>query len=93
MHQCSQARPVPCIRRAAIHWRVSFTTLHRRAWCESRLNPFAVGGPNRGLFQFNWPGTWSTTPYAGHSVFSARWSSLAAAWMVHVGRGGEWACR
>jgi hypothetical protein len=30
--------------------------------------------------------------YAQHSPYSAKWSSLAAAWMQRVGRGGEWAC-
>lgn len=92
MHQCSQQRVVPCIRRAAIHWRVSFPMLLRKARCESRLDPFARGGVNIGLFQFNWPGTWSTTPYARRSPWRAKWSSLAAAWAHHVGRGGEWAC-
>ena len=93
MHQCSQARPVPCIRRAAIHWRVSFPMLLRKARCESRLRPLARGGVNVGLFQFNYPGTWSSTPYAARSPWRAKWSALAAGWMHHVGRGGEWACR
>lgn len=102
---CSQSRPVPCIRRAALHWRVSFPMLLRKARCESGLNPYAFNGApfNRapvvtvkssGLLQFL-PSTWATTPYARRSIWSARWNSLAAAWMhsAGVGRGNEWSCR
>lgn len=43
-----------------------------------------------GLFQFSWS-TWGTTPYARRgSPKSAKWSSLAAAWMERHGRSGEW---
>lgn len=103
MHQCSQARPVPCIRRAALHHRVSFHMLLRKARCESGLNPYAINGSpfNRapvvtskssGLMQFM-PGTWRTTPYARRSIWSAKWNALAGGWMHRVGRGGEWVCR
>lgn len=90
-----RGRVVSCIHRGALRWNVSYVTMRRRAWCESRFNPLAVNGPHAGLFQFRVakPSTWATTPYAGHSAYSAKWSSLAAAWMEHVGRGGEWACR
>lgn len=92
--KCSQKRVVPCIERAALRWRVSFAMLLRKARCESSLNPYAVGfGIHRGLFQFNWPGTWNTTPYRRYNAFSAKWNSLAAGWMHAVGRGGEWQCR
>lgn len=91
--QCSQTRVVPCIRRAAIHWRVSFPMLLRKARCESSLNPYAVGfAVHHGLFQFL-PSTWRSTPYGSRWIHSAKWNSLAAAWMHRVGRGGEWACR
>lgn len=92
--QCAQTRPVPCILRAALRWRVSFSMLLRKARCESRLNPFAINGTHVGLFQFSvsGPSTWATTPYAAQSPWIARWSALAAGWMHHVGRGGEWAC-
>lgn len=91
--QCSQTRVIPCIRRAALHWRVSFPMLLRKARCESTLNPYAVGfAVHHGLFQFL-PSTWATTPYGGRWIYSAKWNSLAAAWMHRVGRGGEWACR
>lgn len=94
MHQCSQTNVVACIRRAALHHHVSFPMLLRKARCESGLNPYAVGfGVHRGLFQFNYPGTWNTTPYRRRDAFSAKWNSLAAAFMHRVGRGGEWQCR
>lgn len=90
--QCSNERPVPCIRRAALHWDVSFTVLHRKAWCESRLIATASNPSGSiGLLEFM-PGTWATTPYAEHSPWYAKWSALAGAWMHHVGRGGEWVC-
>lgn len=93
--QCSRSRPVPCIRRAALHWHVDTKTLVRKARCESRLQWWASNGAHVGLFQFRvaYPSTWATTPYAGESPYSVKWSSLAAAWMHRVGRGGEWACR
>jgi hypothetical protein len=93
--QCSQHRPVPCIRRAAMRWRVSFAMLLRKARCESTLNPFAANGVHAGLFQFRIaaPSTWATTPYARRSPWRAKWNALAAGWMHAAGRGGEWACR
>ena len=90
---CSQRNVRPCIWLAAKRYHVSYALLLRKARCESTLNPYAVGGVNRGLFQFNWPGTWRSTPYGRHSVFSARWNALAAAWMHAHGRGGEWSCQ
>lgn len=95
MKQCSQTRVVACIRRAALHHRVSLPMLMRKARCESTLNPLAVNGVHAGLFQFRIaaPSTWATTRYASRSPWSAKWSSLAAAWMHARGRGGEWACR
>lgn len=90
--QCSQKRVVPCIKRAAIRWRVSFPMLLRKARCESGLNPYAQNqSGSSGLFQFL-PSTWATTPYAARSIWSAKWSALAAGWMHAVGRGGEWVC-
>lgn len=93
--QCAKDRPVPCIRRAALHWGVPTGLLVRKARCESRLEWWASNGAHVGLFQFRvaFPSTWATTPYAADSPWSPKWSSLAAAWMHHVGRGGEWTCR
>ena len=91
--QCNQTRVVPCIKRAALRWRVSYPMLLRKARCESGLNPYARNpSGSSGLFQFL-PSTWATTPYARRSIWSARWNSLAAAWMHSAGRGNEWVCR
>jgi hypothetical protein len=93
MHQCSQDRVTPCIRRAAIHHRQSFYDMLRVARCESRLNPYAVGfGVHYGLFQFL-PSTFSSTPYARRPITSAKWNALAAGWMWRHGRRREWACQ
>lgn len=83
-----------CIYRAARKYRQPYGDMLRVARCESGLNPRAVGFRiHRGLFQFNYPGTWSTTPYGRRDAFSARWNSLAAGWMWSVGRRGEWECQ
>lgn len=89
--QCSQTRVVPCIRRAALRWRVDFRMLLRKARCESGLDPYASNGVHIGLFQFN-PGTYASTPYDGRDPWRAKWNALAAGFMHHVGRGGEWVC-
>ena len=93
--QCSQTRVVPCIRRAALHYRQSFPDMLRVARCESSLDPYNEYAGHRGLFQFNYPGTWNTTKYAKHDPYSAKWNSLAAAWMWSrkPSRRNEWACR
>jgi len=91
MHQCARGHVPACIHRGALHWRVSYQMLMRKARCESRLNPLASNGTHFGLFQFA-AGTWASTPYGHRSVWRAKWSSLGAAWMHRVGRGGEWAC-
>lgn len=91
--QCSQARPVPCIRHAALRFRQPFHDALRVARCESTLNPHAVGfSVHYGLYQFL-PSTWATTPYRGRWIFSARWNALAAMWMWKAHRRSEWACR
>jgi len=65
--------------------------MHRVAYCESRKNPRASNGSHHGLFQYA-PSTWGTTPYGSRSIWSARWQSMATAWMLNQGRAGEWAC-
>jgi len=90
---CAHGRVVSCIHRGALRWRVSFTMMRRKAWCESRMNPWARNPSGAsGLFQFL-PSTWWSTPYGNRSVFSAKWNALGAGWMHAVGRGGEWVCR
>jgi hypothetical protein len=92
---CSQTKVTGCIKAASRRYGVSFSMLLRKARCESRLDPRASNGAHTGLFQFRTaaPSTWATTPYAGRSPWSAKWNSLAAAWMHATGRGGEWACK
>lgn len=92
--RCDQKHVTSCIHRAALRWNVSYRKLRNRAWCESRFNPYArnANSTASGLFQFLYPSTWNTTRYARHSVFSAKYSSLAAAELEHVGRGNEWSC-
>lgn len=89
--QCSQTRVVPCIRRAAILYRQSFSLMRSIARCESGLNPYAYNGAsgNRqpvitdkssGLFQFM-PGTFAGSRYAHRKIrwrgryWSAIWSA------------------
>lgn len=58
MHACSQSRPVPCIERSALHWRVSFRLQLAIARCEAgpALNPLAIYGNagNRTAFAMPW---------------------------------------
>lgn len=108
MKACSQTRPKMCLRRAAIHWRVSEGVLMRKTRCESGFNPYAYFGHPHNRTPKPWslivrydlstglmefkPGTWLTTPYARRDIWRAKWNALAGAWMHHVGRGGEWEC-
>jgi len=91
---CDQRHVPACIHAAARRWHVSESLLRRRAWCESRYDPYARNSQSgaSGVFQFL-PSTWRTTPYRRRSIWSAKYNSRAAAWMEHVGRGGEWTCR
>lgn len=85
------------IRLAANAYHVSFGKLYRRAMCETggTLNPYSKNQHSSasGLFQFLYPSTWNSTPYAGESVWSPYANAMAAAWMEANGRGGEWVCR
>lgn len=74
------------IQLASATYGVSFSTLYRKAWCESKLGAY----PN--LFQFI-ASTWASTPFARFSVFDVYANALAAGWMHARGRGGEWVCR
>lgn len=87
-------RVLQAIRLAAVTYHVPETLLRRRAWCESRYDTAAVNQSSgaAGLFQFI-ASTWRSTPYAAWSRLDPYASALAAAWMVSVGRGGEWSCR
>lgn len=87
---------VRAIALASVAYRVSFSMLYRKAYCETggTLSPFAKNPRSTasGLFQFL-TSTWASTPYARFSIWDPYANSLAAAYMHRVGRGGEWSCR
>lgn len=100
---CEQGIVRSCIHRAVIHRHLDYGTALYIANRESGFHPELCngevpGGPhvaNRleracGLFQFM-PRTWAGTPYAHRSRFSAKWASLAYAWMVSHGYASAWA--
>lgn len=92
---CSDSGPVPdCIHGAALTYGADEGWMLRVSYCESRWDRFAVNGSSgsTGLFQFI-PSTWKTTPFGSKSIWSAKWQSLAAAWMEIHGRAGEWVCQ
>lgn len=94
-YRCSQAQPRWCVIRAILTYRLSSwqaAWMHRVARCESGWNPYARNpSGSSGLFQFL-PSTFVGTPYARHSIWSAKYQALAAAWMVRQGRQREWVC-
>lgn len=61
--------------------------------CESGWDPLNTNGVSDGLYQFQ-PPTWAETPWAGFSVWLAKYQAKAAAWGYrHLPRGpGEWTC-
>lgn len=60
--------------------------------CESRGRDSVVGSAGElGRYQFL-RSTWATTPYAQHDPRDAEMATLAAAWMVSVGRQHEFSC-
>lgn len=92
--ECSDSGPVPdCIHGATLTYGADEAWMLRVSYCESTWNRFAVNpSGSTGLFQFM-PSTWATTPYGNRDIYSAKWQSLAAAWMQAVaGRSGEWVC-
>lgn len=94
--KCSQAQPVWCIERAIMTHRLpaaGAAWMRRVARCESGLSPYAKNpSGSSGLFQFM-PSTWARSGYGHHSIWSAKWQSLAAASFYRQGRTGEWVCR
>jgi hypothetical protein len=91
---CGDTGPVPdCIHGAALTYDADEGWMLRVSMCESRWDRFAYNpSGSTGLFQFM-RSTWASTPYGGHSIYSVRWQSLAAAWMWSVGRQNEWVCQ
>lgn len=92
MKQCSQSRPVACIRRAAMRHRVSFRLQLTIARCESGLDPTELndaGSGASGLMQFM-PSTFAGTPYRFRWILSAKWNALAGAWLLKRAGTGPW---
>lgn len=67
------------------------SALYRVMSCESKGDPNADNGVNKGLFQFD-PGTWANTPWGSQSIYDGHAQVEAAAWMWSQGRKGEWGC-
>ncbi len=92
MKQCSQSRPVACIRRAAMRHRVSFRLQLTIARCESGLDPTELndsGSGASGLMQFM-PSTFAETPYRFRWILSAKYNALAGAWLLKRAGTGPW---
>lgn len=90
----SRPSSLEAIRLASIAYGISYSTLYRKADCESHLYPLAKNPKSTasGLFQFL-TSTFASTPYAGESIWSPYANALAAGWMHANGRSGEWVCR
>lgn len=90
----TRAGPSPrvahAIRLASITYGVSERDMRAVAWCESGFDPRAKNPSSTasGLFQFLYPSTWRSTPYARLSVWDPYANALAAAWLVR--RDGGW---
>jgi muramidase (phage lysozyme) len=70
---------------------VSYSELMCKAYRESKFYAYAKNKSSTasGMFQFL-DSTWASTPFGRYSVFNGWINALAAGWMHHVGRGGEW---
>lgn len=86
--QCDNYHTVACIRRASLHYKVSFYLELAIARCESTLLYNPPGNPTHfGLFQFDYQ-TYGSTPYGkrGLPILTAKWNALAGAWgLRHLG--------
>ena len=91
---CTDAGPIlDCIHGAAITYHVDQGWMEVVMWCESGGNRWDVNASSGATSFFQYlPSTWQTTPYRNHSIYSAKWQSLATAWMMTQGRQSEWVC-
>jgi hypothetical protein len=90
---CSNSSPRTCIVQAAQLYHQDVADAEAVAWCESRDEPDADNGHgDYGLYQFA-TGTFEATPYGRHSIFSARYSALAAMWAWRHGWKDQWQCQ
>ena len=85
------------IRLAAITYQQSYSDMLRVASCETggSFNRYSKNRSSSasGLYQFLYPSTWNSTPYASESVWSPYASALAAGYMWAHGRRSEWVCQ
>jgi Transglycosylase SLT domain len=96
LYQCTQGKPVNCIRAATRVYGGDFAHNVACARSESGLSPYARNGGGSGatgLFQFM-PSTWSSTlarmGVGAKSIYSAKWQARAAAWKFGHDGFGEW---
>ena len=94
---CSDQNPRACVELVIRQQRISEPErewLRRIPSCESSWEPWQHDSSGAsGLYQFM-PSTFASTPYGGHSIYSAYWNTRAAAWGYrHLERGKwEWEC-
>jgi hypothetical protein len=87
---CSQTNPVACVDYAAVQFSQPVAVAECVARAESDDDPANAANPSHfGLWQFDQQ-TWASSPYGGHSVWSAYWSSLAAMWYWQHGQASRW---
>lgn len=87
---CSRSHPVPCIRRAALHWDVPTSLQLAIARCESRLRWWAWNPSGAtGIMQLL-PSTHASTPYADKPISSVKWNPLAGAFLLRTQGTAPW---
>lgn len=91
---CGDSGPIrDCIHGAALTYGADEGWMLGVSLCESGWERYAHNPSGaESWFQFL-PSTWATTPYGGRDITSAKWQSLAAAWMWTQGRQNEWVCQ
>ena len=88
--QCSKRRPVPCIRRAALHHGVPTRLQLAIARCESRLRWWAWNPSGASSIMQIMPSTFASTPYADKPIMSVKWNPLAGAWLLKTQGTAPW---
>lgn len=80
----------------AAYYGADYSQLYNVGYCESFLQPYAVGdnGNSVGPFQFWTWGIWSSTPQAraGYSRYDPEANVAAAAWSFAHGYAPHWSC-
>lgn len=81
------------LRLTSVVYSIPYSKLRAVAWCESRLDPFAVNGQYRNLFQEG--PMFERGPFgrAGFSVWDPVAASLTAGYtVIHDGSWRQWSC-